>query len=88
MNAVDGVEAISAGTNNDAETPLSGDLIIWADEIHVMERQHRNKVTQKFRPLLSEKPVRVLGIADKYTFMDTALVTLIKRKFPDYFIDL
>ncbi len=82
-----GVEAISAGTNNDAETPLSGDLIEWADEVHVMEREQRKKVTQKFRSLLSEKPVRVLGIADRYTFMDTALVALIKRKFPEFFTD-
>lgn len=85
LNEVNDVEAISAGTNNDAETPLSGDLIIWADEIHVMEREHRKKVTQKFRSLLSEKPVRVLGIPDKYTFMDAALVALIRRKFPEYF---
>lgn len=87
LNEVSGVEAISAGTNNDAETPLSGDLIIWADEIHVMERGHRKKVTEKFGSLLPEKPVRVLGIADKYAFMDTALVALIKRKFPEYFVD-
>ena len=33
----DGVNAIGCGTNLDAETPLSGDLIEWADVIFVME---------------------------------------------------
>jgi len=37
LNQVDGVTAISAGINHDAETPLSGDLIEWADRIYVME---------------------------------------------------
>lgn len=32
-----GVEAIGCGTNNDAETPLSGDLVEWADVILTME---------------------------------------------------
>jgi len=34
----------SAGTNNDAENPLTDELVEWADFIFVMERQHRNKV--------------------------------------------
>ena len=47
----DSVEAISAGTNNDAETPISGDLIDWADHIYVMERTHRAKLTARFAAL-------------------------------------
>ena len=38
----EGIEAIGAGTNSDAETPVSGDLIEWADIIFVMEKSHRN----------------------------------------------
>ena len=85
LSAIEGVEAASAGTNNDAEMPVSGDLITWADVIYVMERRHHKKVTQKFGPLLKDKPVRVLGIADNYTYMEPALVELIKRKFPEFF---
>ena len=33
----DGVDAIGAGTNSDAETTVSGDLIHWADVVLVME---------------------------------------------------
>ena len=31
----EGINAIGAGTNSDAETPVSGDLIEWADIIFV-----------------------------------------------------
>lgn len=30
---IEGIEAMSAGTNNDAEQPLTGDLIEWADVV-------------------------------------------------------
>jgi predicted protein tyrosine phosphatase len=85
LNGVEAVTAISAGTNNDAETPLSGDLIIWADRIYVMETSHRKKITQKFGPLLKDKPVRNLAIPDNYKFMDPDLVAIIKSGFPEYF---
>lgn len=78
------MEAISAGTNNDAETSVSGDLIEWADTIYVMERMHQTKVMQKFRSLLKDKPVRVLGIPDNYKYMDPKLIDLLKRKFPEW----
>jgi predicted protein tyrosine phosphatase len=34
-----GIEVSSAGTNNDAENPLTPELIEWADTIFVMERR-------------------------------------------------
>ena len=47
----EGVEAIGAGTNADAETPVSGDFIEWADIVPVMEKFHRNNVTKKYNEL-------------------------------------
>ena len=41
-------EVSSAGTADDAECPVSADLIEWADEIYVMEQYHRNKLTARF----------------------------------------
>ena len=41
----EGISAIGCGTNADSKTPVSGDLIEWADIIFVMERSHRNKVS-------------------------------------------
>lgn len=82
---VQGVEAISAGTNNDCETPLSGDLIEWADEIYVMEKIHLSKISQRFGVMLKGKNVRVLGIADNFGFMAPDLVAILRRKFPQWF---
>ena len=80
----EGIEAISAGTNNDAETPLSGDLIEWADVIFVMEKPHRDKLQRRFYSLLKEKRLIVLGIPDKYDFMDTGLIRLLEARVPRY----
>jgi len=75
-----GVKCTSAGTNNDAENPLTSELIKWADLIFVMEKVHRNKVTAKFRPYLHDKRVICLDIPDEYEYMDPRLVQLLKVK--------
>ena len=80
----DGIEAISAGTNADCETPISGDLIEWADAVLVMEKSHRNKVSKKFRSLLKNKRLVVLNIPDEYEFMDPQLIQLLKHRLPMY----
>ena len=76
----EGVEAIGAGTNSDAETPVSGDLIEWADIILVMEKAHRNKVSKKYKALLKDKKVVVLDIPDIYECMQPELIQLLKVK--------
>lgn len=73
-----GIEATSAGTNNDAEQPLTGDLIEWADIIIAMERVHRNRINAKFRSQMTGKPLFVLGIPDDYDYMQSELVELLK----------
>jgi len=78
------VETLSAGLNNDAVTPLSSDLIDWADVIVVMENTHKNKLNQKFRAYLRQKRVVVLGIPDNYDYMQPELVSLLKVKVPRY----
>lgn len=75
-----GINAIGAGTNSDAETVVSGDLIQWADVIFVMEKSHRNKVSKKFRALLKDKRLICLDIPDNYDRMDPELVRLLERK--------
>jgi len=82
FDAYDGVEALSAGLNKDAETPLSGDLLAWAEVIFVMERGHRRKLQQRFQGLLKDKRVVVLGIADDYDYMQPELVRLLEARVP------
>lgn len=78
------VEAISAGTNKDAETTVTGDLIEWADVILVMEPTHRKKIVARFKNQLKGKKLAVLDIPDIYDYMDPDLVQLLKAKVPRY----
>ncbi|KXI28995.1 low molecular weight protein tyrosine phosphatase family protein [Paraglaciecola hydrolytica] len=75
-----GVNAIGCGTNADAETPLSGDLIEWAHVVFVMEKTHKSKVTKKYSALLKDKRLICLAIADNYQRMQPELVVLLKKK--------
>jgi predicted protein tyrosine phosphatase len=76
----EGFEAIGCGTNSDADTPLSGDLIEWADIIFVMEKSHRNKVVKKYKDLLAGRKLVCLDIPDNYERMDPALVRLLEDR--------
>ena len=80
FSGYEGIRALAAGTNSDAEVPLSGDLIEWADIILVMENTHRNKVAKKFKGLLKGRKLVVLGIPDNYERMQPELIQLLNAK--------
>jgi predicted protein tyrosine phosphatase len=80
FSAYEGVNAIGCGTNRDAPTPVSGDLIEWADIVFVMEPSHRNKVSKKFKVLLKGKKLVCLDIPDEYERMDPVLVRLLESR--------
>ncbi len=80
FSSYEGIEAIGAGTNSDAETPVSGDLIEWADIVFVMEKSHRNKISKKFKDLLKNKRLVVLDIPDNYECMQPELIRILKSK--------
>lgn len=76
----DDIEVASAGTNNDAETPLTAELVAWADLIVVMEKTHRTKVQKRFRAVLQGARIICLDIPDDYAFMDPDLIALLEVK--------
>ncbi len=80
----DEVEVASAGTNNDAENPLTGELLEWADVIFVMERMHRAKIQKRFRKALNGKQLVCLDIPDDYAFMDPELIRLLNARMARY----
>ena len=80
----DGLEVSSAGTNNDAENPLTPELVAWADTIFVMERAHRNKLRTRFRSALGDTRVVCLDIPDDYDFMDPGLIRLLEARMARY----
>ena len=79
-----GVQALSAGTAPDAETPVSAELIEWADVVFAMEGVHRKRLMSTFGSMLKDKRVVVLGVRDKYAYMQPELVELLKSKVASY----
>ena len=75
-----GVETSSAGLNNDAENPVTPELVEWADIIFVMEKTHRSKLIKRFNSSLAKARVVCLDIPDEYDFMDPDLIQLLKSK--------
>jgi predicted protein tyrosine phosphatase len=73
------LEVDSAGTNQDAENPLTGELVAWADVIFVMEKTHRAKLSKRFKPHLKARVI-CLDIPDNYVFMDPELVMLLHAR--------
>ena len=78
------LEVASAGTNNDADNPLTAELVAWADVIVVMEKTHRSKVQKRFRSSLKGKRLICLDIPDDFAFMDPALVKLLQTRLARY----
>ena len=74
------IEVASAGTNADADTPLTAELVEWADIIFVMEKAHRTKLNRKFRASLNGKRIICLDIPDDYEFMDPVLVRMLESR--------
>ena len=77
-----GIETASAGLAPDADTPLTPELLAWADVVFVMERAHRTRLSVRFATYLRGKRVVCLEIPDDYDFMAPALVELLRSRVP------
>ncbi len=75
--AVPGVEAESAGVAPGADTPVTPELLEWADVILVMEPAHRARLAKLLPHALRGKRVACLDISDDYAYMDAELVRLL-----------
>lgn len=69
-----GINAKSASTEPSARIKINAKLIDWADIIFVMEKKHKQRITEKFREEASQKKIIVLDIEDNYHFMDAELI--------------
>ena len=79
-----GLEVRSAGTDREADNPISRDDIEWADIVFVMEKRHRNKLHAMFKDLYESKRIVCLFIPDEYEFMQPELVKLLQAKVEPY----
>lgn len=84
FSAYPGIKAIGAGTGLYAQTPVSRELIEWANIVLVMEKHHQNEVARMYKDALKEKPLVCLDIPDRYEFMQPELITLLKERVPEY----
>jgi predicted protein tyrosine phosphatase len=75
-----GIETQSAGLGNDADIPVTPELLAWSGLIFVMEKVHRSRLSNKFSRHLKDKRIVCLDIPDDYDFMEPALVQLLTRK--------
>ena len=80
FSAQAGIEAMSAGLDNDADVPCTPDLLEWADIVFVMEKVHRRKLTSRFKRHLGDARVICLDIPDNYGFMQPELVQLLHAR--------
>ena len=78
------IEVESAGTNHDADNPLTEVLVAWADIIFVMEKAHRAKLQRRFRAALKKARVICLDIPDDYELMDPELIRLLEVRVSRY----
>lgn len=81
-----GVETASAGTDHDADVPLTPELVRWAELIFVMEPMHRDKLRQRFRAELTKQRIVCLNIADDYAYLQPELVALLQRKVSPHLV--
>ena len=76
--------AKSAGVSESARTRISEKLITWADQIFVMEKEHKRRIMDRYGASLHDKPIIVLDIADDYQYMDPELIEVIKLSVRPY----
>lgn len=74
----------SAGTKKYAETPLTKELIEWADSIFVMDEEHKTFIQNNFISSKKEDNIINLGIEDKYNYMDPELIGILEEKLIPY----
>jgi predicted protein tyrosine phosphatase len=76
------LEVSSAGLDPAATRVVDEGVIATADVIFVMEQHHRDKIRKRFRSVLGQRPVYVLGIPDEYERDQPELIALLKERVP------
>jgi predicted protein tyrosine phosphatase len=71
---------LSAGTDADAPTPLTKELVASADLIFAMETHHRERIRKKFKQRPHDRCIITLHIPDEYERNDPYLIELLKKK--------
>lgn len=74
----------STGTEPSARIKINSKHILWADLIFVMEKKHKQRISEKFQHEIIHKEIVILDIPDDYQYMDEALIEELNAKVLDY----
>lgn len=75
----------SAGTDKNAAVVLDHHLLLWADAIVVMEKEHRNFIRKYYPEIYNTKKIVCLYIPDLFDYMQPELISMLKDKFEDVY---
>lgn len=75
----------SAGTEPSARIKLTAKLIDWADVLFVMEKKHKQRISENFNGMLSDKEIIILDIPDDFQYMDEELIEILETSVESYF---
>lgn len=75
----------SCGSEDYALVPLDLGLVLWAEEVVVMDERQAKKVRELLAEDGSERPVHVLNVPDNYDFRNPELVKLLTEEFQRLF---
>lgn len=73
----------SCGDWDEALIPLTGKLLLWADEVICMEQCHADTVDQLVQGFFRKPKVTVWNIPDHFDYMDPKLVKIIADKLKE-----
>ncbi len=86
--AIPSWEVRSAGTGDGARIKATEGHLGWAEVVIVMEKRHKERLSQRFSERLATRRCIGLFIPDDDEFMDPALITLLGEKLRDHFPEL
>ena len=75
-----GLEVKSAGVSWYARTPLTPELVNWADVILTMEKWQQDTIVEEYAEQISGKIIDFLDVPDMYQYMHPLLKDMISQK--------
>lgn len=82
LNQEYGYNTKAAGVSLEyAIVPVTGRLLIWSQEIVVMENWQAHEIIEMLEIMGIDRPVICLNIDDNYYYMQPELVSIIKQRY-------
>lgn len=88
LNQEYGYNTKAAGVSLEcAIVPVTGRLLMWSQEIVVMENWQAHEIEAMLEMMHIERPVICLNIDDNYSYMQPELIEMIKESYNEYGVE-